>query len=113
MHFRGCQDNNIETFGGGGSRNAGMGAAEMPLAGMSVEPTRGDKSFEGETAGRRNAGSCGVNPAELTRDGTKASPADVRVPTGEREPHCALLTGCIVATPLQTLTPGPAHTLSH
>ena len=67
----------------------------------------------GLLAGRRNAGGCGVNPAELTRAETKASLADVRVPTGEREPHCALLTGCIVAAPLQTLTPGPAHTLSH
>ena len=53
----------METFGGGGSQNARMGAAEMQaLAGMSVEPTREDKSFEGETAGRRNAGSSGVNP---------------------------------------------------
>lgn len=36
---------------------------------------------------------------------TAPSLAGIRVPTGEREPHCALLR-CIVATPLQTLPPG-------
>ena len=37
---------------------------------------------------------------------TAPSLAGIRVPTGEREPHWALLTGCIVATPPQTLPPG-------
>lgn len=42
-----------------------------PLAEMRVEPTRGDESFEGETAERRRAGGFGVKPGELMTDGAE------------------------------------------
>lgn len=101
---------------------------------MSVEPRRGDKSFEGDFRKKKrrelrseplqNSHRMELRKQEEDRlKGKEAhrshlltaapSLAGIRVPAGEREPHCALLTGCIVATPPQTLPPGAAQALSH
>lgn len=83
---------------------------------------RGDESFEGETVGGRKAGSCGVNPGELTEDGTEEAGRELskgtetlalqlaeatcsqhlhrqggRVPTGEKEPQIASTSHCAIA----------------
>lgn len=104
-----------------------------PLAEMRVEPTRGDESFEGETAERRRAGGFGVKPGELMTDGaedagrgqskgkesklTEASCSrhphwrSIRItaekepePQRESTPHGVIRRGCVGTTAPPTLT---------